>query len=253
MKNSSFWSNIISLLSLLLLWELLAQWQQSQVLPPPSSILSSLFYEASDGDLWKHLWATLRRVVICFFVAMALGGLLGSWMGISRRVNAWLDMWLIVLLNIPALVTIVLCYLWLGLIEAAALTAVIINKVPNVAVIFREGVRSFNSRYRDLSKAYRLSVWHQFWYVWVPQLVPYTMAAARSGLSLIWKIVLVVELLGRSEGIGFQIHFYFQLFDVASLMAYSLSFILVVQALEWGVLQPLERRARRWQSSATTA
>ncbi len=112
-----------------------------------------LFYEASDGDLWKHLWATLRRVVICFFVAMALGGLLGSWMGISRRVNAWLDMWLIVLLNIPALVTIVLCYLWLGLIEAAALTAVIINKVPNVAVIFREGVRSFNSRYLDLSKS----------------------------------------------------------------------------------------------------
>ena len=174
-------------------------------------------------------------------------------MGLNRRINQWLDMWLIVLLNIPALVTIVLCYLWLGLIEVAALAAVIINKVPNVAVIFREGVRSFNPRYRDLSKAYRLSKLDQLRYIWIPQLVPYTMAAARSGLSLIWKIVLVVELLGRSEGIGFQIHFYFQLFDVASLMAYSLSFILVVQALEWSVLQPLEKRARRWQGSATTA
>ena len=192
-------------------------------------------------------------VAICFFEAMLLGGVLGSWMGLNRRINQWLDMWLIVLLNIPALVTIVLCYLWLGLIEVAALAAVIINKVPNVAVIFREGVRSFNPRYRDLSKAYRLSKLDQLRYIWIPQLVPYTMAAARSGLSLIWKIVLVVELLGRSEGIGFQIHFYFQLFDVASLMAYSLSFILVVQALEWSVLQPLEKRARRWQGSATTA
>lgn len=253
MNRSSFWSNILSLLSLLLLWEVLAQWQQSQVLPPPTSILSSLSYEATNGELWKHLWATLRRVAICFFVAMLLGGVLGSWMGLNRRINQWLDMWLIVLLNIPALVTIVLCYLWLGLIEVAALAAVIINKVPNVAVIFREGVRSFNPRYRDLSKSYRLSKLDQLRYIWIPQLVPYTMAAARSGLSLIWKIVLVVELLGRSEGIGFQIHFYFQLFDVASLMAYSLSFILVVQALEWSVLQPLEKRARRWQGSATTA
>ena len=78
MNRSSFWSNILSLLSLLLLWEVLAQWQQSQVLPPPTSILSSLSYEATDGELWKHLWATLRRVAICFFVAMLLGGVLGS-------------------------------------------------------------------------------------------------------------------------------------------------------------------------------
>ena len=35
-----------------------------------------------------------------------------------------------------------------------------------------------------------------------PQLYPYLMSSARSGLSLIWKIVLVVELLGRSEGVG---------------------------------------------------
>ena len=75
---------------------------------------------------------------------MLLGGVLGSWMGLNRRINQWLDMWLIVLLNIPALVTIVLCYLWLGLIEVAALAAVIINKVPNVAVIFRDRARIIN-------------------------------------------------------------------------------------------------------------
>lgn len=251
MNRPLLWSNLASVIGVLFLWELLAQWQPSNVLPAPTAVLDSLLREAERGSLWLHLWATLRRVIICFFVAMLLGGMLGAWMGVYRRVNRWLDLWLIVLLNIPALVTIVLCYLWLGLIEAAALTAVIINKIPNVTVIFREGVRSFDPRYQQLAQAYRLSKWSQFWNLWLPQLVPYTMAAARSGLSLIWKIVLVVELLGRSDGVGFQIHFYFQLFDVATLLAYSLSFVLVVQALEWGVLQPLEQRARRWQGSAS--
>ncbi len=253
MRNQLLWWNVSSIVAVIVLWEGLAQWQDTTVLPAPTSVFASLLQEIEAGRLWGHLWATLRRVLICFGVSMLLGAALGAWMGTSRSANRALDLWLIVLLNIPALVTIVLCYLWLGLVEAAALTAVIVNKVPNVTVIFREGVRSFDLRFQQLARAYRLSWTEQLWHLWIPQLLPYTMAAARSGLSLIWKIVLVVELLGRSDGIGFQIHFYFQLFDVATLLAYSLSFIVVVQGLEWGVLQPLEQRARRWQGAASAA
>jgi len=75
----------------------------------------------------------------------------------------------------------------------------------------------------------------------------YLAAAARSGLALVWKIVLVVELLGRPSGVGFQIATFFQFFDVAGILAYALAFILVVQAVEWGVLQPLERRLTQWR------
>jgi NitT/TauT family transport system permease protein len=81
----------------------------------------------------------------------------------------------------------------------------------------------------------------------LPQLYPYLLGAARSGLALIWKIVLVVELLGRSSGVGFQLGIYFQLFDVAAILAYAIAFILVVQLIEWGILQPLERRATQWR------
>lgn len=81
----------------------------------------------------------------------------------------------------------------------------------------------------------------------LPQLSPYLMATTRSGLALIWKIVLVVELLGRSNGVGFQLHLFFQLFDIASIFAYTLAFVLVIQVLEYGLLQPLERRISRWR------
>ena len=81
----------------------------------------------------------------------------------------------------------------------------------------------------------------------LPQLAPYLVATTRSGLSLIWKIVLVVELLGRSSGVGFQLHLFFQLFDIASIFAYTLAFVLVIQVLEYGLLQPLERRITRWR------
>ena len=66
----------------------------------------------------------------------------------------------------------------------------------------------------------------------LPQLAPIIAAAARGGIALIWKIVLVVEFLGRSNGIGFKIHLYFQLFDVAMVLVYALSFVAVMLLIE---------------------
>ena len=84
-------------------------------------------------------------------------------------------------------------------------------------------------------------------YVVLPQLYPYVAVSARSGLALIWKIVLVVELLGRGNGVGFQLGVFFQLFDVTGILAYSLAFILVIQGIEHGLLQPLARRVTAWK------
>ena len=59
--------------------------------------------------------------------------------------------------------------------------------------------------------------------------------------------MLVVEFLGRSDGIGFKIHLYFQLFDVGMLLAYALSFIVVMLAIEGLLVRPWEAQATRWR------
>jgi NitT/TauT family transport system permease protein len=84
-------------------------------------------------------------------------------------------------------------------------------------------------------------------HVVLPQLVPYLAAAMRSGLSLVWKIVLIVELLGRSNGVGFEIGIAFQLFDVTRLLAYALPFVGLMLAIETFILQPFERHISRWR------
>jgi NitT/TauT family transport system permease protein len=168
-------------------------------------------------------------------------------MGRFKVVNRIFDPLLIMLLNIPALVVIILLYIWFGLVEAAAVAAVIINKMPNVAVTLREGARMYDPELEEMAIAYKFSFKQKFLNLWWPQLFPYVMVATRSGLALIWKIVLVVELLGRSDGVGFQLHLAFQVFDVATILAYSFAFIAVVQMIEWFGLQPLEKYATRWQ------
>jgi NitT/TauT family transport system permease protein len=252
MKNRAgprppIWSYWIALPAFVLLWAVMAHVLDTSLLPSPMSVLNRLVEEANSGQLWHHLGATLARVAVAFVLAMLLGAVIGLAMGRSATTNALFDPLLVLLLNLPALVTIILMYVWFGLVEVAAVMAVVINKVPNVAVTVREGARSLDHRLEQMATVYRFTRWQRCRDVWIPQLFPYLMAATRGGLALIWKIVLVVELLGRSNGVGFQLHMAFQVFDVAAILAYSLAFIAVVQLIELAILQPLERRSSRWR------
>jgi NitT/TauT family transport system permease protein len=199
------------------------------------------------GTLLADLAITLFRVAVAFVFAMLIGVAVGMLMGLRERVNLFLDGWLILFLNLPALVVIILCYVWFGLTEAAAILAVALNKIPNVIVITREGTRAIERELLQVAQVFHVTRARRFFVFFLPQLYPYMMAAARTGIALIWKIVLVVELLGRSDGIGFQLSVFFQLFDIAGILAYTLAFVAVMLTIELAILAPLERHLTRWR------
>ncbi len=242
---------LASFATLLIIWHLTATTWPSRSFPPPLDVLRAFLHDVGTGELPHHLVITLWRVGASFLLAMVIGSATGIYLGSHRRADQFLQPWVILFLNIPALVIIVLAYIWFGLTEAAAIGAVAVNKIPNVIVTMREGTRALDLRYSDMARVYRFSVLERFRHVVLPQLQPYLTAAARSGISLIWKIVLVVELLGRSDGVGFQINLYFQLFDVAAILAYTLAFVGVMLFIELIVVQPLEHASTRWRQRAS--
>ena len=239
---------VVVLLAFLCLWQVVAWWLDTRTLPGPIAVLDVLWQQLLSGELLKHLGATLARMAASFVLAMLVGVAVGMLMGSRRVWNEILDVLVILALNIPALVTIILCYIWLGLGETAAVLAVALNKVPTVIVTLREGARAVDHQLLEVAHIYRLSPWQTFRNVYLPQLYPYLFAAARNGLALIWKIVLVVELLGRSNGVGFQLGNYFHFFDIKGILAYTLAFALIVLALEAWCLRPLEQRLNQWRT-----
>jgi NitT/TauT family transport system permease protein len=228
-------------------WQVSADAIHSRLLPSASAVLIALVHQCVAGPLLFHLGITLARVAAAFIIAMVVGTAIGIMMGRSRTIDALFDSWLVLLLNLPALVIIVLAYVWFGLTEAAAIGAVAVNKIPNTAVTLREGARALDRNYSQMALSFHVSRWRTLRHVVLPQLYPYIFAAARSGLALVWKIVLIVELLGMSNGVGFEIQLYFQQFDVTDILAYTFAFVAVIQLIEWALFQPLERRAARWR------
>lgn len=243
-----FATRLVSVLVLLAAWQLAAGLAESRLLPAPLTILDFILSESATGDLWRNVGITLARVGVSFLIAMVLGVVLGIALGRWTALNLVLDTPLLILLNTPALVITVLAYIWVGLNEGAAVLAVVLNKLPNVAVILREGARGLDPQLEEMARTYRFDRRTWIAHVLVPQLQPFVVAAARSGLSLAWKIVLVIELLGRPNGVGFAINFYFvQSLNVAAIVGYSIVFMSVMIAIDILILQRLEAHVRRWR------
>jgi NitT/TauT family transport system permease protein len=238
---------LVSLAVLILAWFVASQAADARLLPSPQSVALALIDEARSGALAFNLGVTLARVVASFAIAMTLGTAFGLMMGRHRNLDRLGDPWLVVLLNLPALVIIVLAYIWAGLTETAAIAAVALNKLPIATVTVREGARSLDPSLDEMAQVFRMGPWVRLRHVVLPQLAPYLAAATRSGLSLVWKIVLIVELLGRPNGVGFEIGIAFQLFDVTRLLAYAFAFVAVMLVIETVLVQPLERHVSRWR------
>lgn len=240
---------LLSLAALILLWwfaALLAH--RPQLLPAPPAVLALAWQQIRIGAMPLDMGITLARVIVAFALSMLAGSAIGVLAGRSARADALIDPWLVIALNLPVLVVIVLVYIWVGLNEVAAVLAVTIAKMPTVVVTLREGARALDPGLAELAQVYHLPRLRTLRRIVLPQLAPYLAAAGRGGLSITWKIVLIVELLGRPSGVGYALNLYFQNFNVAGILAYGLIFAAIMLLVESAVLRPWERRANAWRA-----
>jgi NitT/TauT family transport system permease protein len=82
-----------------------------------------------------------------------------------------------------------------------------------------------------------------------PQLLPHLLASMRYALGICWKICTTVELIGLSSGVGYMLNYWFGLFSMTQVFAWTLSFLLVMFAIEYLLFKPLESRLTRWRTT----
>jgi NitT/TauT family transport system permease protein len=237
------------LAALLALWVALSQILGPQLAPGPGAVGASMWSDIRSGALPHHLGVTLGRVLLTTALALIAGVAAGVWIGLSRYADAFWASWMVAALTVPRLLLVVAAYLLIGLNEAALVAATTLAVAPSVVVALREGIRAVDWKLVDMARAFAVPPGPRWRRVIWPQLLPFTAASARTALSLAWKMVLFAELLGRPSGIGYQIAFYFQTFNMRQILAYGAAAIVVAAVFEVG-MRALERRLYRWRPPA---
>jgi NitT/TauT family transport system permease protein len=129
--------------------------------------------------------------------------------------------------------------------------AIAITGAPSIVINLWEGVKVVDTKLIKMARAYEATSSQIFNRVLLPQVLPYIIASTRFSLGVIWKITVLVELIGRPDGVGFQLFYWYQLADMPRVLAWTLLFTIIVLAIELLLIQPIERRLFAWRPRVT--
>jgi NitT/TauT family transport system permease protein len=237
---------VLSLLTLLGVWQLAATVSGS-AFPPPAATARALAAASADGYLWTDLAHTLARLVLAFILGFTASAVVGILVGRSGLAYRFFGVWLTIGASTPALLVVVACYLAIGISDYAAVLAVAMIVIPGTAAAICDGVRATDPGLSEMARLYGASPGSVLRQVVLPQAAPWIFTAARSCWSLTWRIMVFVEVIGRPDGVGYRIQYWFQLADMPRAIASAVPLIVVVVLVDVAVLRTIERRIARWR------
>jgi NitT/TauT family transport system permease protein len=238
---------VASVLAMIAIWWLLTFFFPPSLIPPPSATFADVLSIMGSGQFFSEMGATLRRVGIGFAVAMLIAVPLGILMGTIKTLESFFESPVILGLTMPGLVWAVMAIMFFGLSEASAYAAVAITIMPMLAISLWQGTKSIDQDLLDMSTAFHAGVWSKIVDVILPQLISHILAAVRYGLGLAWKVVVVVEMFGFSNGVGYQVVRGFNVFSMKQVLAWAITFLVVMIIIEFGLIGGLESRVTRWR------
>jgi NitT/TauT family transport system permease protein len=238
---------LASVVGAVALWWLVSLFMPANLLPDPWVSTVTLAKNFAQGDVLPHLAITLARVAGGLALAMAIGVPVGILMGINARAEKVLDIWVMVGLTVPSLCYAIICFILVGLNEAATMLAIGLTAAPAVAINLWEGVKTIDFKLVEMARIFEARRPTILARVLLPQVLPFIMASVRMGLGIVWKIAVLVELIGRPNGVGFKLFYWYQLADMAQVLAWTLLFTLIMLAIELGILKRIEQRLFGWR------
>lgn len=258
-KRSSLpnWTNTgirwLVLIGILVVWQVAASFLESPFFPEPLKIFkraADLWLPSADGiitpSMSRDVIPSLIRTLLGFGVAVVAGIALGTVIGLSRTVEAYLD-WILQFMRAvppPTLFPVFLIILGTGDDMRVALIA--FGTVWPVLLNTIEGVRGVRPLTIDAARVFRIQPVDRLIRVILPSAGPKILAGIRTSLSLSLILMVISEMIAASSGIGYQLVQAQRSFAILNMWA-SILLLAVLGYLLNLVLTVVERRVLEWQ------
>ena len=191
-------------LLLLLLWEgaVRAGTVSALLLPPPSAILEALYELAASGDLWRHLEASLQRLVLGWALGTAAGLLLGLAIGISSLGRTLGIPLVAALFPIPKIAMLPLFILWFGIGEPSKVATIALGSFFPTVINAYAGIDAVPKSLVRMGQSFGLSHRAVILKILLPGALPGILAGARISSSIALVLLVAAEMIGAQYGIG---------------------------------------------------
>lgn len=239
---------VLAIASIVVAWYLVSL--AAHDLPKPGEVVSAVWSIGSEASSYVDIVDTLRRVAIGFVASTLLGLVIGVAMGQSPWWRGLVKPWVLGALSIPGPIVIIFATLIIGVSETSVLVALVVSVTPYAVNIVAGAVGGRDVALEQMSEVFRLGVRRRLRHVLLPQLLPAMFASMRTSFAMSWKLVVVIEAIGASRGIGAQISHSFRVLDVASGIAWAAIFVVVMWLVDVFGFDRAQQFLFRWRTAA---
>jgi len=247
----STFPSVLFCVALLGFWEVMTRLTASPLVPGVGEVVDEIRRIVFSGLAIKQIGITFGRILLGFGVAFVVSLAVGIVAARNSFVRQFVNPAIILGLTVPGLVWALLCVIWFGVSLTTPVVAIALGVAPVMVLHVIQGMHAVDAEIIEMAYVFKLSERDKIVHIWIPSLIPHLIGGSRIGLSLAWKVIVLVELFGLSNGVGYQLNSEFSSQNVAGVLAWTIVFWAVMTAMEYGVLQTLESRFTRWRRVTT--
>jgi ABC-type nitrate/sulfonate/bicarbonate transport system permease component len=198
-------AGIITVILVLLAWQLIAMWKQTVYVPPVSTIFLTFLKEWFSPTFGQQAVPSLYRMAVGYFFASIVGICIGVVIGSFKRIYQLLDPVLQFWRAIPATAIIPVGILLIGIGDQMKMVVICFGAMWPILINSADGARLVPTERLDTAKIFGLTPFETLVRVIVPSAAPMIAAGMRTGLSIAFIMIVVSEMIGSTDGLGYYI------------------------------------------------
>ncbi len=242
------WLSWLSPLLLVVLWEGAVQLGilNRIFIPPPSEVVVALIKGLADGSLLADVVISSERIALGFLIGAIPATVLGIWSGLNRTVYLLVRPLATMLYPVPKIALLPLVIVVLGIGEVSKIATVALSVFLMVVIHTIGGVMQVDQRYFEVGRLYGANQRTLFRTVALPASLPAIIEGWKLAMGFALTLIVGVEFVGASNGIGYRIWQSYELYAIADMMAA----VCLIAALGWVItlgLDEVERLLVPWR------
>lgn len=226
---------------IILVWHFVSRTLPSFLMPSPLSTFQETYKTLFSTDFIYNAALTLKRSLMGFFAAFFLAHVLIISSEYSKIIQKFWQPLILIMLSIPATIGVFISVVMLGSRGPVALSVAVLILTPILYLMLQPIYQNLDKDLAEMAQVYRFTKWEYLKYIVVPQVAPYYISAIRAGINDAWKLTILAEVFSFGNGAGHRILQYFNLFSIRQVLAWFLSFFVILIVMEYGIFRQLEK------------
>jgi ABC-type nitrate/sulfonate/bicarbonate transport system permease component len=196
--------SVVVFVVLILFWELGSRtgFISNLVLPAPSEAFNALLQLIETDMLWKHLGASLQRLILGWTFGTLLGVSVGLFIGLFSIVRAGLSPLVSAIFAIPKIALLPLFIIWFGIGEGSKVATILFGTFFPTVIATYGGVDNVDRNLIRMGQSFGLSWLSIVRKIIVPGALPAILSGFRISASIGIILLVAAEMIGAEFGVG---------------------------------------------------